>query len=64
MDPDTVPEANPESKDLQDERRSRRIEAERIAERVRFIFRQAGDNLPARELEQRLMVYRLRRISE
>lgn len=34
-------------------------EAERIAARVRFLFRLTGDNRPARELEKQLMAYRL-----
>lgn len=32
---------------------------EQIEERVRFLFRQAGDNLPAVELEQQIKTYRL-----
>lgn len=30
-----------------------------IVERIHFLFRQAGDNLPALELAQQVMIYRL-----
>ncbi len=39
-------------------------EAERIAERVRYLFRLAGDSPPARELEKQLLAYRLGMKSE
>jgi len=32
---------------------------EQIAERLQFLFRQAGNNPPAIELEQQIMTYRL-----
>lgn len=32
---------------------------EQIAERLHFLFRQAGNNSPAIELEQQIMTYRL-----
>lgn len=64
MGSESSPEVNPASKDVQKELCAHGTEAEQIAERVRYIFRRAGDNLPARELEQRLMVYRLRKVSE
>ena len=35
------------------------VSREQIAERLRFIFRQAGNNPPAVELEQQIMTYRL-----
>jgi len=32
---------------------------QKISERVRFLFRKAGENRPARELEQMILMYRL-----
>lgn len=32
---------------------------EQVIERVRFVFRNAGANRPARELEQMILLYRL-----
>lgn len=32
---------------------------EQVAERLQFLFRQAGNNPPAIELEQQIMTYRL-----
>lgn len=32
---------------------------QKISERVRFLFRKAGDNRPARELEQLILIYRM-----
>ena len=63
MDTASNPDVSPESKNVQEELRSGEMKSERITERVHYIFRQVGDNLPARELEQRLMVYRLKAVS-
>lgn len=32
---------------------------QKISERVRFLFRKAGDNRAARELEQMILLYRM-----
>lgn len=63
MDPASEPDVGPESKNVQTDLRSDGTESERITARVHYLFRQVGDNLAARELEQRLMVYRLSKVS-
>ena len=53
------PEAGQESDTNRSDDTVSRAEAERIAERVRFLFRRAGDSQPTRALEKFVMAYRL-----
>ena len=59
MNTSTEPEAGQESGTNRSDTAISRAEAERIAERVRFLFRQTDDSPPSRELEKFLMAYRL-----